>query len=197
MIHCFLSIADSPYMALAQSACAHDVSLCQKCGMLVHHRLASNCADIQLGKTSYTSAQKGQPVFQYSGHTSQLTNKLLDYKHQTSVTLQLFYLIPFPVIFSFEQSTVHQNFTSHIHCCLILRSFTVSVQWKRLPTSNEPPPPRAYHSMTSIGSRFLLFGGFDGKNTFGDLWWLVPEGIVIPCLTEKRINHSCISILIS
>ncbi|XP_066354084.1 protein GLUTELIN PRECURSOR ACCUMULATION 3-like isoform X1 [Miscanthus floridulus] len=51
----------------------------------------------------------------------------------------------------------------------------VSVQWKHLPTSNEPPPPRAYHSMTSIGSRFLLFGGFDGKNTFGDLWWLVPE----------------------
>ncbi|CAL4928258.1 unnamed protein product [Urochloa decumbens] len=51
----------------------------------------------------------------------------------------------------------------------------VSVQWKRLPTSNEPPPPRAYHSMNSIGSRFLLFGGFDGKNTFGDLWWLVPE----------------------
>jgi len=57
--------------------------------------------------------------------------------------------------------------------CIILDR--VSVQWKRLPTSNEPPPPRAYHSMTSIGSRFLLFGGFDGKNTFGDLWWLVPE----------------------
>ncbi|CAD6212532.1 unnamed protein product [Miscanthus lutarioriparius] len=64
----------------------------------------------------------------------------------------------------------------HMYLCwLILPSFTVSVQWKRLPTSNEPPPPRAYHSMTSIGSRFLLFGGFDGKNTFGDLWWLVPE----------------------
>ncbi|CAN6297144.1 unnamed protein product [Urochloa humidicola] len=57
--------------------------------------------------------------------------------------------------------------------CIILDR--VSVQWKRLPTSNEPPPPRAYHSMNSIGSRFLLFGGFDGKNTFGDLWWLVPE----------------------
>nr|CAB3502909.1 unnamed protein product [Digitaria exilis] len=57
--------------------------------------------------------------------------------------------------------------------CIILDR--VSVQWKRLPTGNEPPPPRAYHSMTSIGSRFLLFGGFDGKNTFGDLWWLVPE----------------------
>lgn len=52
----------------------------------------------------------------------------------------------------------------------------VSAQWKRLPTGNEPPPARAYHSMTTIGSRYLLFGGFDGKSTFGDLWWLVSEG---------------------
>ncbi|KAL7228518.1 hypothetical protein ACSBR2_007273 [Camellia fascicularis] len=57
--------------------------------------------------------------------------------------------------------------------CVVLDR--VSVQWKRLPTSNEPPPARAYHSMTYIGSRYLLFGGFDGKTTFGDLWWLVPE----------------------
>ena len=79
----------------------------------------------------------------------------------------------------------------HMYLCwLILQSFTVSVQWKRLPTSNEPPPPRAYHSMTSIGSRFLLFGGFDGKNTFGDLWWLVPEGTVISCLSYLKRNTS-------
>lgn len=52
----------------------------------------------------------------------------------------------------------------------------VSAQWKRLPTGNEPPPARAYHSLTCMGSRYLLFGGFDGKSTFGDLWWLVPEG---------------------
>ncbi|CAF2095190.1 unnamed protein product [Brassica napus] len=52
----------------------------------------------------------------------------------------------------------------------------VTAQWKRLPISNdEPPPPRAYHTMTSIGARHLLIGGFDGKSTFGDLWWLVPE----------------------
>ncbi|XP_042462990.1 protein GLUTELIN PRECURSOR ACCUMULATION 3-like isoform X4 [Zingiber officinale] len=57
--------------------------------------------------------------------------------------------------------------------CIILDR--VSVQWKRLATSNDPPAPRAYHSMTSIGSRYLLFGGFDGKTTFGDIWWLVPE----------------------
>ncbi|KAA8539168.1 hypothetical protein F0562_025860 [Nyssa sinensis] len=51
----------------------------------------------------------------------------------------------------------------------------LSAQWKRLATSSEPPPARAYHSMTCIGSRYLLFGGFDGKSTYGDLWWLVPE----------------------
>lgn len=33
--------------------------------------------------------------------------------------------------------------------------------------------------MTSIGARHLLIGGFDGKSTFGDLWWLVPEGILL------------------
>ncbi|KAK3228450.1 hypothetical protein Dsin_000331 [Dipteronia sinensis] len=51
----------------------------------------------------------------------------------------------------------------------------VSAQWKRLPIGNEPPPARAYHSVTCMGSRYLLFGGFDGKSTFGDIWWLVPE----------------------
>ncbi|KAG5557053.1 hypothetical protein RHGRI_007341 [Rhododendron griersonianum] len=60
----------------------------------------------------------------------------------------------------------------HNDCVVLDR---VSVQWKRLLTSNEPPPARAYHSVTYVGSRYLLFGGFDGKTTFGDLWWLVPE----------------------
>lgn len=57
--------------------------------------------------------------------------------------------------------------------CIVLDR--ISVQWKRLSTNNEPPPPRAYHSMISTGPRYLLFGGFDGKTTFGDIWWLVPE----------------------
>lgn len=59
----------------------------------------------------------------------------------------------------------------HNECIVLDR---VSVQWKRLSASNEPPA-RAYHSLNCIGSRHLLFGGFDGKSTFGDLWWLVPE----------------------
>lgn len=58
--------------------------------------------------------------------------------------------------------------------CIVLDR--VSAQWRRLPTSGDPPPARAYHSMTCVGSRYLLFGGFDGKSTYGDLWWLVPEG---------------------
>ncbi|XP_024970638.1 rab9 effector protein with kelch motifs isoform X1 [Cynara cardunculus var. scolymus] len=57
--------------------------------------------------------------------------------------------------------------------CVVLDR--VSVQWRRLATNIEAPSARAYHSMTCIGSRYLLFGGFDGKVTYGDLWWLVPE----------------------
>ncbi|KAL5974586.1 hypothetical protein ACLOJK_031256 [Asimina triloba] len=64
--------------------------------------------------------------------------------------------------------------------------YSVSVQWKHLSTSNEPPPARAYHSMTYIGSRYLLFGGFDGKSTFDDIWWLVPEDDPI----AKRLQSS-------
>lgn len=64
-----------------------------------------------------------------------------------------------------------------VNLFLFMFAWLVSVQWKRLPTRNESPPARAYHSLTLIGSRYLLFGGFDGKSTFGDFWWLVPEGI--------------------
>ncbi|WJX13978.1 G protein alpha subunit [Trifolium repens] len=57
--------------------------------------------------------------------------------------------------------------------CVVLDR--VSAQWKRLSIGNEPPPARAYHSMTAIGSRYLLIGGFDGKSTYGEPWWLVPQ----------------------
>lgn len=65
----------------------------------------------------------------------------------------------------------------------------MTAQWKRLPTGNEAPSARAYHSMTCVGSRYLLFGGFDGKSTFGDLWWLVTEGISF--LFRKLFIESC------
>ncbi|KAK9075121.1 hypothetical protein SSX86_003440 [Deinandra increscens subsp. villosa] len=68
--------------------------------------------------------------------------------------------------------------------CVVLDR--VSAQWKRLATNIEAPSPRAYHTLTSIGSRYLLFGGFDGKVTHGDLWWLVPEDDPI----TKRLSAS-------
>lgn len=88
---------------------------------------------------------------------------------------------------------------AEVSCALIsLRiSFcipVVSVQWRRLPTTNDPPAARAYHTLTCIGSRYLLFGGFDGKSTYGDLWWLVPEGnplCIVNLLKRKRkLNYS-------
>eukprot|EP00850_Spirogloea_muscicola_P010682 SM000063S20072 [mRNA] locus=s63:645048:649445:- [translate_table: standard] len=50
-----------------------------------------------------------------------------------------------------------------------------TVQWKKLGLSSKPPEARAYHTLTRIGSRLLLFGGYNGKVASGDLWWLVPE----------------------
>lgn len=78
---------------------------------------------------------------------------------------------------------IHCTFHWRYKCllwCPILEVWALcaaTVQWKKLPVSNEPPPPRAYHTMTRIGPRFLLIGGYDGKSTFGDLWWLVSEGL--------------------
>jgi hypothetical protein len=46
--------------------------------------------------------------------------------------------------------------------------------------------------MTCIGARHLLIGGFDGKLTFGDLWWLVPEGIsflIVLMLYLKKLTN--------
>ncbi|KAE8706769.1 Galactose oxidase/kelch repeat superfamily protein isoform 2 [Hibiscus syriacus] len=64
----------------------------------------------------------------------------------------------------------------YIYCndCIVLDR--LSAQWKRLAIGNEPPAARAYHSLTKIGPLYLLFGGFDGKLTYGDIWWPVPEG---------------------
>eukprot|EP00897_Mesotaenium_endlicherianum_P004828 jgi/Mesen1/4373/ME000221S03493 len=53
-----------------------------------------------------------------------------------------------------------------------------SVQWGKmaLPSAGgETPAARAYHSMTRVGKRLLLLGGYDGKATFDDTWWLVPD----------------------
>jgi len=70
---------------------------------------------------------------------------------------------------------------------LVCSVATVSAQWKRLSIGSEPPPARAYHSMSVVGPRYLLIGGFDGKTTYGDPWWLVPQGIHCSIVVYKSI----------
>ncbi|GAA0168361.1 hypothetical protein LIER_23093 [Lithospermum erythrorhizon] len=65
--------------------------------------------------------------------------------------------------------------SSNLLSCMGHTSSALVHDWRRLPTKNELPAARAYHSMTCIGSRYLLYGGFDGKSTYDDFWWLVPE----------------------
>eukprot|EP00899_Mesostigma_viride_P008972 jgi/Mesvir1/18076/Mv09382-RA.2 len=56
-----------------------------------------------------------------------------------------------------------------------------SVTWNKLVPDGGPPAPRAYHTMAAITCppvvlpRLLLFGGFDGKTSFGDAWWLLAD----------------------
>ena len=49
----------------------------------------------------------------------------------------------------------------------------VDAQIERETTELKSPPPRAYHSLTLVpDGTLLMFGGFNGKVTFGDLWTL-------------------------
>lgn len=54
-------------------------------------------------------------------------------------------------------------------------------RWRRLaPAAAVAPPaggavspaPRAFHTMTRVGDRLLLFGGFTGAEALNDTWWL-------------------------
>ena len=72
-----------------------------------------------------------------------------------------------------------------------------SVKWTRPNVSGTSgPTARAYHTMTTVGSQILIFGGYNGKVTFGDAWWLLPDGmrpyfhcriVVVKILTEVYV----------
>ena len=98
----------------------------------------------------------------------------------TFITMIASFLIEVHQPFPFQLNISREKHAlNHLHDLCPNRRFpyAATVQWKRLIVSNEPPPARAYHSMTRIGPRFLLIGGYDGKSTFGDMWWLVSEGL--------------------
>ena len=71
---------------------------------------------------------------------------------------------------------------------------------RRLPASGTVPPPRESHSVTVIGSKLYVFGGFDGSRVLNDLYiydthaglWsqLVHTGIS----PAARAGHSAIAL---
>ncbi|EIE22836.1 galactose oxidase [Coccomyxa subellipsoidea C-169] len=51
-----------------------------------------------------------------------------------------------------------------------------ALQWRAPPVAGEAPTPREFHTLAALsGGRLLLFGGGNGKQIFGDAWWLEPE----------------------
>lgn len=42
--------------------------------------------------------------------------------------------------------------------------------WSRLPSSSAPPSPRFGHSLTAVGGRLVVFGGWDGHRANGEIW---------------------------
>ncbi|CAL8464836.1 g4371 [Coccomyxa elongata] len=51
-------------------------------------------------------------------------------------------------------------------------------QWRVPPVVGEAPQPRELHTLAALsGGRLLLFGGGNGKQIFGDAWWLEPESM--------------------
>ena len=58
-----------------------------------------------------------------------------------------------------------------------------SVRWVKASGLTEEPSERAFHSLTLVGSnRLLLFGGYNGKSTYGDMWFLqlIEKGLPAP-----------------
>lgn len=69
-------------------------------------------------------------------------------------------------------------FTHGLRACMPSRNdWAATVQWRSLQVGGRTcPAPRAYHTLTRINHRYLCVGGFDGKSTFADTWWLLPAG---------------------
>ncbi|KAL3155648.1 hypothetical protein ABBQ32_012681 [Trebouxia sp. C0010 RCD-2024] len=51
------------------------------------------------------------------------------------------------------------------------------VQWRSPAVNGDAPAPREFHTVTALTKgRLILFGGGNGKQIFGDCWWLDTEG---------------------
>jgi len=68
--------------------------------------------------------------------------------------------------------------------------------WNEVSTTNMGPAPRHDHGQTLIGEKMVIFGGWDGYQTFKDLWildlntntWMEPETTGFP--PRARQGHT-------
>ncbi|KAK9846535.1 hypothetical protein WJX81_006132 [Elliptochloris bilobata] len=56
-----------------------------------------------------------------------------------------------------------------------------AVRWTAPSVTGDAPAPREFHSLTSLsGGRLFLIGGGNGKQIFGDAWWLETDAVPYP-----------------
>lgn len=60
-------------------------------------------------------------------------------------------------------------FLTHL---LIYLVFAVTMNWETRKIYGTLPLPRGYHTVVLYDSRLILFGGYDGKNAFDDVYML-------------------------
>lgn len=67
-----------------------------------------------------------------------------------------------------------------------------SVKWMKTDVISDEPPERSFHSMLHIkGNTLLMFGGYNGKSTFGDIWFLdLGATSITKTITEKSAGES-------
>ncbi|DBA80892.1 hypothetical protein WJX77_007438 [Trebouxia sp. C0004] len=66
-----------------------------------------------------------------------------------------------------------------------------AVQWRSPPVGGDAPAPREFHTLTPLTKgRLMLLGGGNGKQIFGDCWWLDTEGeaVLNPSLSDQSIQ---------
>ncbi|KAK9917644.1 hypothetical protein WJX75_006758 [Coccomyxa subellipsoidea] len=70
-----------------------------------------------------------------------------------------------------------------------------ALQWRTPPIAGEPPIPREFPTLAALsGGRLLLFGGGNGKQIFGDAWWLDSEraSTLAGVLSAEAANASAV-----
>lgn len=71
----------------------------------------------------------------------------------------------------------------------ILSLNLVNLQWEKRKVYGAAPPGRGYHQTWLRDSRLFVHGGFDGKDVYGDMWYLdLAASAYLPQITSFTIE---------